>query len=626
VPGVLALSSVAHGRTIRAARREQVSDGFWLLARSQWGSGGAHPARELEVPVERFLERLAWLAAACREHRVSIEWDEGSERLVAQHRSERRLLSEVLGRTHPPENIDVEAVLADTRWSGRRTLRDFQVRDLTRLLSLPHGANFSVPGAGKTAVTVALYEIERARGRVDQLLVVAPLSAFEAWQEELDVCLEAPTPRVHRFDGGPIPADAEIVLVNYQRLLISFDELSRWTVRGETHLCLDEAHRIKRGRSGEWGSAALDVAFLARRRDVLSGTPAPQSPRDLAVLLDFLWWGRGHEVLPAAALVSRPLGEASRQVAQAIRPLYVRTTKRDLGLPPITFLTQPVPLEELHRQLYSALRSQHAGGLSMGRQEQAQWSRMGEVVMYLLEAASNPGLLAAGSSRFDPLQFRHPPLAVPAGSTLAELIGAYGAYETPRKFVELARILDENQRQKRKTLVWSNFVRNLQLLEGTLSGLSPAIVHGGIPSEVTQPEAPCTREDELKRFREDPDCWVLLANPAAMAEGVSLHTVCHDAVYLERTFNAGQYLQSLDRIHRLGLTVDTRVTFLVSEGTIDEVVARRVHEKASALAEMLRDPDMLSMALPDEDDVGEPLDPTDAGDVAALFAHLRGDG
>lgn len=625
MPGVLALSSVAHGRTVRAARDGDVPDGFWLLARAEWGTGGAHPGRQLEVPVERFLERLGWLALACRSHGVSLEWDEGSERLVGQHRQERRLLSGVLARTHPPEAVDLEGALEDTRWSGCRQLRDFQLRDLTRLLSLPHGANFSVPGAGKTAVTLALYEIERARGRVDQLLVVAPLSAFEAWQEEVDACLEAPPPRIHRFDGRPIPVDAEIVLVNYQRLLISFDELAHWTVRGETQLCLDEAHRIKRGRSGEWGSAALDVGFLARRRDVLSGTPAPQSPRDLAVLLDFLWWGRGHEVLPAAALVNRPLPEVTRQVAQAIQPLYVRTTKRDLDLPAITFLAQPVPLERLHLQLYSALRSQYVGRVPMARHERAEWSRMGEVVMYLLEAATNPGLLAAGSSRFDPLEFRHPPLAVPADSTLAELIGAYGAYETPRKFVELARILDVNQREGRKTLVWSNFVRNLQLLQRSLSALSPALVHGGVPSEVTQPDAPCTREDELRRFREDPDCWVLLANPAAMAEGLSLHTVCHDAVYLERTFNAGQYLQSLDRIHRLGLTVETRVTFLLSTGTIDEVVERRVHEKASALALMLDDPDMLTMALPDEDDVGEPLDPTDAADVAALFAHLRGD-
>ena len=62
-----------------------------------------------------------------------------------------------------------------------------------------------------------------------------------------------------------------------------------------------------------------------------------------------------------------------------------------------------------------------------------------------------------------------------------------------------------------------------------------------------------TRESELGRFRSESDCLVLLANPAALGEGVSLHETCNDAIYLERTFNAGQYLQSLDRIHRLGL-------------------------------------------------------------------------
>jgi SNF2 family DNA or RNA helicase len=224
------------------------------------------------------------------------------------------------------------------------------------------------------------------------------------------------------------------------------------------------------------------------------------------------------------------------------------------------------------------------------------------------------------------MEFRHPPLPVPPDSTLAELVGDFGLYQTPRKFIELAKLVEANRAQGNKTLVWSNFVRNLQLLERHFASLQPALVHGGVPSEVTLPDATRTREAEVHRFRTDPECWVLLANPAAMGEGVSLHTACHDAVYLERTFNAGQYLQSLDRIHRLGLTEDTRVTFLVSEGTIDEAVAARVQDKAVALSAMLDDPAMLTMSLPDEEDIGDPLDPTDDADVAALFAHLRGDG
>lgn len=134
-----------------------------------------------------------------------------------------------------------------------------------------------------------------------------------------------------------------------------------------------------------------------------------------------------------------------------------------------------------------------------------------------------------------------------------------------------------------------------------------------------------TRESELRRFRIDDDCRVLLANPAAMSEGVSLHHVCHDAIYVERTFNAGQYLQSIDRIHRLGLApgTETRITFLVSRGTIDETVDDRVRVKAERLASMLSDANLVTMALPDEEAYGSWVD---ADDLEALLVHLgRGD-
>jgi hypothetical protein len=106
-----------------------------------------------------------------------------------------------------------------------------------------------------------------------------------------------------------------------------------------------------------------------------------------------------------------------------------------------------------------------------------------------------------------------------------------------------------------------------------------------------------------------------------MSEGISLHHVCHDAIYLERTFNAGQYLQSIDRIHRLGLApgTETRITFLVSAGTIDETVDDRVRIKAARLSEMLSDPNLVTMALPDEEAYGSWVD---AEDLDALFAHL----
>ena len=43
------------------------------------------------------------------------------------------------------------------------SLKNYQIRDLKRLLSLPNGANFSVQGSGKTAITLSLHTILRKK-------------------------------------------------------------------------------------------------------------------------------------------------------------------------------------------------------------------------------------------------------------------------------------------------------------------------------------------------------------------------------------------------------------------------------------------------------------------------------
>lgn len=622
--GALTVVVVEAGRSVEARRDGVVSDEFWSRARANWGSSGSDPSRALRIDVERFLANLDWLLPACRSHHVSIEWGEGARRLVLAHRAERGKLGAALDKLRALSPSEVVARLDDSRFA--RSLRSFQSRDLAHLLALDHGANFSVPGAGKTAVQLACYEAERKTGRVEQMLVAAPLSAFSAWREEVEASF-AQLPRMHYLTGDPIPSSAEIVLVNYQRLLLAYDRVASWVGSRPTLVCLDEAHRIKRGRSGEWGSVCLDLAYLAARRDILTGTPAPQSPQDLSVLLDYLWLGQGHRVLPASIWSREPPPQIGHEVAEAIKPLFVRTTKSDLALPPVKFTVVPVEADRIQRQIYEAMRSRFAADSRLNWRQQADFKRMGGVVMYLLEAATNPGLLTSGSSRNDPLAFRHPPLPIEGDLSLADLLVDYGTYETPTKFAYLARLLNENRKAARKTLVWSNFVHNLEVLREELDSYQPAVIHGGIPSAPLAPGIEVTRESELQRFREDPNCWVLLANPAAIGEGVSLHASCHDAVYLERTFNAGQYLQSLDRIHRLGLEPDviTNITFLISPNTIDDVVAVRVSEKAERLGAMLDDPDIVTLALPDEEDIGAPFEASDAQDVQALLGHLRGE-
>ncbi|PPK90793.1 hypothetical protein CLV92_12419 [Kineococcus xinjiangensis] len=239
---------------------------------------------------------------------------------------------------------------------------------------------------------------------------------------------------------------------------------------------------------------------------------------------------------------------------------------------------------------------------------------LGRILVYLMMAAVSPALLAVGTTKYEPLSYQVPPLVVPDGTPLAALMKDLPSYEMSPKYREALAIVADNAAKGRKTLIWSSFIRSITTLQRILGSFSPAVVHGGTQD----------RDGEIRRFRNDSDCMVLISNPATLGEGISLHHHCHDAVYIDRDFAAGRFLQSLDRIHRLGLAADveTRITVLSSEETIDEVVTQRLNDKLQFMGRILDDPAVRELAdLQDEDSIGEGLD---ARDLQALMGHLRG--
>ena len=619
MPGTLRVGLTGSPPRAQFSRDNLVPDELWnALGRNIAPDVRQVDDRHVAVPVERLLATRQWLAGALQVYACGFDPTGAIVALLERHDAEHDEIS--LALAHDPNPVEVASVLEGSRF--HRQLRDFQERDLGRLLALSHGANFSVPGAGKTTVAYALYEAERQRRQIRRLLVIAPLSAFDAWLTEADECFE-PTPAVRILKRRP-PAGCEILLVNYQKLgQTRYPAIAEWVAEAPCHVILDEAHRMKRGRNGEWGAACLDLAHLAVRRDILTGTPAPQHPSDFVALLNFLWPDQATRILPADARRTLPTAATMHQVSRRLRPLFARTRKHELGLLEPQLRVELTDMKDLQTEIYTALRSRMARALRAGSRDHATLARMGTVTMYLLQAASNPALLAGALGGADTSAVQWPLGPVRPDSQLGDLIRDYSRLETPRKFDKLAAIVAANAADGRKSLVWTNFLDNLtELTERLLEPYQPAMIRGDVPMDSRRP-GERSRETELRRFRSDDNCLVLVANPAAMSEGVSLHHDCHDAIYLDRTFNAGHYLQSLDRIHRLGLAEDvqTRMTFLSSVGTIDETVDQRLRIKAQRLSQMLDDEDLVTMALPDEEEGYSDIIDTD--DLEALFGHLR---
>ncbi|MGW9193062.1 DEAD/DEAH box helicase [Micromonospora chersina] len=581
-------------------------------------------ADRLDVRVDVFLAELPALREIRtifhEQHKLGSTLQEQIRSLI----SDQKRREDVAAGTR---RITTDALAAELAAAGfRRELRGFQLENLALIQQLPHGADFSVPGAGKTTVALANYTLARARNEVEQLLVIAPLAAFEAWREDAQACFESPPAITVHAATASIDSDVEVLLTNYNRVASDYDRIREYVGRRPTHVILDEAHRVKRGAQGVHGRAVLDLAYAARRRDILTGTPAPQGAFDLIALMRFLYPGQDQKILPASAYNERAGRDdhVLSETSTAIQRYFVRTPKSRLGLPGTTFDVITRAMSPIQQAIYDALLGRYRGDFELDRPARRQFDRLGRVVMYLLEAATNPMLLVAGSDDADERGFLHPPLALNGSEPLAELLTRYRDYETPWKYEHVKAMAEQARERGEKIIVWSTFVRNIRSLASYLDGCQPAIVHGGVPTQDSAPAGALTREAELNRFRHDPDCHVLLANPAACGEGVSLHHWCHHAIYLDRTFNAGHFLQSQDRIHRLGLgdDVTTRFTLLLSEESIDEAVNARLREKIVALSALMNDRGLVRVALPEPDE-GTPEQPAVSDDMQAVVSHIK---
>ena len=502
------------------------------------------------------------------------------------------------------EQVEEAALLARLQASGfSRTLKSHQVRNVRRLAALPAAATFSVPGAGKTTEALATFAYRREPG--DRLLVIAPKNAFAAWDEQLKECFPEESREFVRLRGANIARalqeDPPFMLVSYQQVPRSRDLITQHLARHRVHVFLDESHRIKAGAARLTANAVLSVSQLPVGKLVMSGTPMPQAVDDL---------------LPQFSFLYPEVQATSDNVIEQMRPIYVRTNKAELGLRPPTVITRTISMSPLQAELYGYMKSEVArqAAVYLTDGTRGAFRSLGRSVTRLLMFVSHPALLS-----------REIEIAKPG------LLAAVVAEGRGPKLTYVVRRARELAREGKKVLIWSSFRHNVEFISASLQDLGAVFIHGSVDAGDEDDDG--TREGRIKLFHDDPNVRVMVANPAAASEGVSLHTVCHHALYLDRTFNAAHFLQSMDRIHRLGLPPDQDTTIEIVEcaKSVDQTVDMRLGTKINAMASALDDTSLRVDPIPMDMD----MEPTgddelsgglDADDVQALLRDLRDDG
>ena len=479
-------------------------------------------------------------------------------------------------------------------------LTKFQVRDLKTLLKFSNGANFSVQGSGKTAVTLATHLILRnnKKTKVNSLLVVSPKNAFLGWEDGFNDCLddncELKKEGMVELTGTrnaiikKLNSGSKNFIINYEKLISMGNLISSFVQKNRVHFVLDESHKIK-SENAQRSQAILNIAYRLNfiRKDILSGTPAPNRLEDINTQYQFLYPGPEYT------------GER----------FWVRTTKKELDLPIPKIKLVNVDMSQPQMALYAKVLNPLLATFKNNFTIDYSNSRdIRQSIIRLIQISSNPVLVTRRQEE-------------QGNIVLGENIDfnihkALIKEEKEGGSAKIRAACNEARRlakQGKKTLIWSYFRWNIEYIgKYLLNDLNAEYIHGGVNMGEDDDELE-SRKYKIKKFKDkNSDCMVLVANYASCAEGISLHHVCHNAIYLDRSFQADQYLQSIDRICRLGNNDEKNIIILQNKipGTlknIDLAVNHALQKKIDNMGRFLNDPDLVQMSLKESEGI-QPID------------------
>ena len=420
----------------------------------------------------------------------------------------------------------------------------YQLAALDAVKDLEYAAIFHEQGLGKTKQLIDAITQEVSQGQLGGALVICPNTLKTTWGEEIERHSDV---RYAIFGAGRKARRdafrslrAVFYVINYEAVsaeLVSLRALLRFK---RMALVLDESHRIKTP-GAKVTRAVHALRKESAKRYIMTGTPVANKPDDLWSQLFFL--DDGESLGESFEAFKRRYGSADGgycdvdDIRNRLASIALRREKEHtVKLPPKTITRVAVTLSGLQRQMYDQLRNELAiwvRNLS-GEDVLAQADNILTRLVRLAQLASNPALL---DKKY---------------------------VEKPAKFEALDRLIPLYLGDAtNKVIIWTSFVEHIPALIARFASWRPVAIYGDMDG--------AARDRSVTAFKNDPSVRIMIANPAAAREGLTL-TQGRTAVYLDRTFNLVDFLQSQDRIHRLSQKHPCEIVLLLAENTIDEFI------------------------------------------------------
>jgi SNF2 family DNA or RNA helicase len=361
---------------------------------------------------------------------------------------------------------------------------------------------------------------------------------------------------------GPIAKRAEELLAwpepegkvqvsvwNYEAFWRAEDAIKKWR---PDMLILDEVQRCKTP-SAQQSKAAARLGKLCRYRLGLTGTPVTQSPLDLfgeyRAIAPSIFGSSFYVFRARYAILGGFSGKevvAYQNLPELIRKAHsiaFRVTKQEaLDLPEQIDQTLYCFLEPKAQAIYRQLQKESVALLSQEK---------------LVTAANVLARLLR--------------LSQVAGGFLGD--GEGGVEQVSKaKLALLEETLDDILDAGKKVVIFCRFLAEIAAIRKLLE--KQRVGYAWIAGEVKM-EA---RGEEVRRFQEDPDCRVFVAQIQTAGLGITL-TAADTAIFYSLDYSYANYDQCKARIHRISQKNACTYLHLIARGTVDEKVMETLKNK-----------------------------------------------
>ena len=419
-------------------------------------------------------------------------------------------------------------------------------------------------GLGKTLQTLTwlswLKNNRRKNAKPKPALVICPASVLHNWRRESEKF--TPDMKVLVLESGQarhnlrkfIPQN-DIVVTNYSILRRDLDDLAKFAFRA---VVLDEAQFIK----NPGAQVTKSVKQLkADHKLALTGTPIENRMLDLWSIVDFIqpnYLGNQDHFsqtydLKVAEKEEGAARIARRKLSAKLRPLLLRRIKKQVAkdLPDRVEQRLDCELPEEQRKLYLAeLKRSREQVMKAVKQKGVAKSKMHVLAALtrLRQICCHPGLVGSDTSS--------------------------GKMDTLFELVE--PLLEEGH----KVLIFSQFVRMLQILEKQCEDRE-------IPTFLLTGETK-NRQEIVNQFQEDESPSVFLLSLRAAGTGLNLTSASYVVIY-DPWWNPAVEAQAIDRTHRIGQTATVNAYKMISPGTVEEKIWDLQQQKAKTVSDVLGD-------------------------------------